>query len=118
MAVGTCHCGRHGFDAPEPLEVVRCDCPICTKRGSLVAYYPPDHVQLRIEPAAATAYRHGDRMMTFFHCAVCGCALYSDAPAWTRDDGVEMPARLALNAWLFDDVDIEAFPARRVHNRD
>lgn len=115
---GSCHCGAHRFSAPAPETVTQCTCSICTKRGSLVAYYAHEAVELSLTPERLSAYEWGDRMMTFYHCAACGCSVYADSPAWTTNDGEQRPARLTLNARLFDDFDLEAVPIRHVDGRN
>lgn len=115
---GSCHCGAQRFAAPTPEMVTRCTCSICTKRGALSAYYAPDEVQLDLTPAALAAYQWGDRMMTFHHCAACGCNVFSESPAWTTDEGEDRPARITLNARLFDDFDLGAVPVRHVDGRN
>ena len=115
---GSCHCGAQRFTAPPPETVTQCTCSICTKRGALSAYYAPEAVTLALTPEALTAYEWGDRMMTFYHCAVCGCPVYSDSDAWTRDDGERMPARITLNARLFEALDLDAVPVRHVDGRN
>jgi|TARA_R110002124_G_scaffold234681_1_gene399981 hypothetical protein len=115
---GSCHCGAHRFSAPAPETVTRCNCSICTKRGGAVAYYAPDQVRLDLSPDRLTAYQWGDRMMTFHHCAICGCSVFDTAPAWTTDAGEDRPARITLNARLFDDLDLAAIPVRHVDGRN
>lgn len=107
---GSCHCGAHGFSAPAPKSVTRCRCSICAKRGSLAAYYAPDDVALRLTPAALTDYQWGDRMMTFHHCSACGCSVYAEHEAWSPDGVATRPARIILNARLFDDLDLASVP--------
>jgi len=115
---GSCHCGAQRFNAPAPDEVTRCTCSTCTKRGTLAAYYAPAAVRLDLTPEQLTAYQWGDRMMTFHLCTTCGCAVFDEAPAWTTDAGEDRPARLVLNARLFDDLDLAGAPVRLVDGRD
>ena len=98
---GSCHCGAQRFAAPAPETVTDCTCTTCTKRGTLAAYFTPGTVQLDLTPGGLTPYQWGDRMMTFYHCATCGCAVHAEAPAWTTADGEARPARVVLNARLF-----------------
>jgi len=115
---GSCHCGAQRFAAPAPDSVTACTCTTCTKRGTLAAYYAPGEVRLDLTPGTLTPYEWGDRMMTFFHCATCGCAVYAEAPAWTTEEGEARPARSVLNARLFEDLDLTALPVRHVDGRN
>ncbi len=115
---GSCHCGAQRFKAEDPETVTDCTCSTCTKRGTLAAYYAPGAVELDLTPGALTDYQWGDRMMTFYHCATCGCAVYAEAPAWTTDAGEARPARVVLNARLFEGLDLAAVPVRHIDGRN
>ena len=115
---GSCHCGAQRFKAPAPETVTRCNCSICTKRGALSAYYAPEDVDLGVTRESLVAYQWGDRMMTFHHCARCGCGVFAEAPAWTTDEGEERPARVILNARLLDGLDLDVVPVRHVDGRN
>lgn len=115
---GACHCGAQRFTAPAPASLTECNCSICSKRGMVCAYYDPGEVQFDLSPGSLADYQWGDRMMTFHHCQTCGCSVFSDAPAWTREDGAEMPARIVINARLFDDFDLASVPLRRIDGRN
>ena len=114
---GACHCGAQRFSAPAPETVAECNCSICTKRGGLWAYYDPAEVSLETTPDRLGDYEWGDRMITFHHCQACGCSVFNDVPAWTRDDGAQMPARIILNARLFEDFDLSSAPLRHIDGR-
>lgn len=116
LAKGSCQCGAHRFEAEEPETVTRCNCSICSKRGALSAYYKPDAVVLNVQRDALVAYLWGDRLMTFFHCAVCSCPVYSEHGD-LEFEGRTYPARLTLNARLFDDLDLSIIPVLDVDNR-
>jgi len=115
---GSCHCGAQRFAAPAPEMVTHCNCSTCTKRGTLAAYYAPGEVELTLTPETLAAYQWGDRMMTFHHCTTCGSAVFAEADAWTTDEGEARPARIVLNARLFDDFDLDAVPVRHVDGRN
>lgn len=114
---GSCHCGAQRFTAPAPETVTECNCSTCTKRGTVAAYYAPGEVGFDLTPESLAAYQWGDRMMTFHHCTVCGSAVFAESDAWTTDAGERRPARITLNARLFDDFDLDAVPVRRVDGR-
>ncbi|HYC69527.1 GFA family protein [Brevundimonas sp.] len=115
---GSCHCGAQRFAAPPPAEVTHCNCSTCSKRGTVAAYYAPGEVEFSLSRETLASYQWGDRMMTFHHCVTCGCAVFAESDAWTTDGGEARPARITLNARLFDDFDLEAVPVRRVDGRN
>ena len=115
---GSCLCGAQQFAAPTPETVTHCNCSSCTKRGTLAAYYAPGEVALDLTPETLAAYQWGDRMMTFHHCTTCGCAVFAESGAWTTDEGEDRPARITVNARLFDDFDPGAVPVRTIDGRN
>jgi hypothetical protein len=86
------------IEAPAvPEWVASCNCSICRKLGSLVAYYPddaPDNGGVRVT-GETVPYIWGDRMIALHHCPVCAC--FTD---W-RSTG-ESYGRVGINARLLD----------------
>jgi hypothetical protein len=115
---GSCLCGAQRFAAPAPESVTHCNCSSCTKRGTLAAYYAPGDVALDLTLETLAAFQWGDRMMTFHHCTTCGCAVFAESGAWTTDEGEDRPARITVNARLFDDFDLDAVPVRTIDRRN
>lgn len=118
LVQGSCHCGAQRFTAPAPDSVTQCTCSTCTKHGTVAAYYAPGEVEFSLTPDRLSAYQWGDRMMTFHHCATCGCSVFAESDAWTTEGGEARPARITLNARLFDDLDLDAVPVRYVDGRN
>jgi hypothetical protein len=114
MAItGSCHCGKTAFriDADIPAQLTRCTCSFCAKRGALLAYCAPAQFHLLTPPATDAVYRWQTRRVAHHFCPVCGCATYSDSPAFEPDgkwDGVTR--RIGVNARLFDDFDAALAP--------
>ena len=105
---GSCHCGKTAFrmDAEIPAQLTRCTCSFCSKRGALLAYCAPDQFQLTALPAEDAVYRWQTRQVAHHFCIECGCATFSDSPAFEPDgkwDG--STRRIGVNARLFDDFD-------------
>ncbi|HEY0051923.1 MAG TPA: GFA family protein [Caulobacteraceae bacterium] len=119
MLKGSCHCGAQRFEVDAaPSLVTECNCSTCTKRGTVAAFYPAEDVRLQVSEDRLTAYQCGDRLMTFFHCATCGCAVYADSPSWDGETLDHDRRRITLNARLFDDFDLAAVPVRRVDGKN
>ena len=91
---GSCHCGAVRVVVPSAPEWIgSCNCSICTKLGSLFAYYPDDgSVRLAGETAR---YIWGDKMIALHHCPTCGCATHWDSLG-------EKFGRMGVNARLLD----------------
>ena len=56
---GGCHCGRVRFEvqAPAEIEVLDCNCSICTKTGYLHLIVPAAQFRLLTDAAALTNYQ-------------------------------------------------------------
>jgi hypothetical protein len=113
---GKCHCGATELEVSEaPSTLTRCNCTFCSKRGALWAYYKPEQFTL---VSGRERVRYGEMNM-HYHCGVCGCGAYSDTPDWTTVDGPEPTGRrIAVNARLFEDFDIEAVPVETVDGKN
>lgn len=97
---GSCHCGAVRLsvpfapgDDPERPWLASCNCSICRRTGTLIAYYPDDG---SVEVGGETArYIWGDRMIALHFCAACGCHTH-----WTSTG--ESYGRIGVNARLLD----------------
>ena len=91
---GSCHCGAVRVEVPSAPEwVASCNCSICTKLGTLMAYYPDDgSVKISGE---TVAYIWGDRMIATRHCPVCACITHWDSTG-------ESYGKIGVNARLLD----------------
>ncbi|MEP7044629.1 MAG: hypothetical protein ABI843_16300 [Dokdonella sp.] len=117
---GHCHCGNLSFsiDGTIPPELTRCTCSFCARRGALVAYYAPAQFHVEIIGDSDSIYRWNTRLVAHHFCGQCGCALYSDSPAFGHDgswDGATR--RVGVNARLFDDFDAAAAPVAVVDGK-
>lgn len=91
---GSCHCGAVRIAVPaRPEWLGSCNCSICTRLGTLMAYYP-DEGAVRIE-GETRAYIWGDRMIGLHHCPTCGCATHWQSLG-------ERFGRMGVNARLLD----------------
>jgi hypothetical protein len=75
--------GKTGFriDIDTPAQLTWCTCSFCAKRGALLAYCEP--AQFHLTTAADDAvYRWQTKQVAHHFCPSCGCATYSDSPAF------------------------------------
>ncbi len=71
MVESSCHCGKVRLQVPRaPTEITECNCTICRRYGSLMAYYSPTEVEVS---GATDIYMHGDKSIEFHRCRTCGC---------------------------------------------
>ena len=71
---GSCHCGEVTFEveAPEQVEVERCNCSICSKSGFLHMIVPRSRFHLLSGEDALTTYTFNTGVAKHTFCKVCG----------------------------------------------
>jgi len=113
MAItGSCHCGNVAFriDGDIPEKLTRCTCSFCSKRGALYGYFEPGQFHLT-SSIADSIYRWNTKLVAHHFCANCGCATFSDSPAFELDGSWDKKTRrLGVNARLFDNFDAATAP--------
>jgi hypothetical protein len=72
--LGGCHCGRVRFEviAPAQLEVVECDCSICSAYGFLHLIVPAERFRLLKGGDALTSYTFNTGVAKHLFCGTCG----------------------------------------------
>jgi hypothetical protein len=91
MVEATCHCRAVRIEVPDaPTTLTACNCSICRRLGTHLAYYPQSQVRVFGE---TDTYEWGDRMITFHRCKICGCPTHS-TPRTTDRDRMGVNARL------------------------
>lgn len=99
---GGCHCGKVRYDVELDLSqpVVSCNCSICGKTGSLLAFVPTGQFDLRAGEGEITDYQFNTRTVHHLFCRHCGVRSFGRG---TGPDGTEM---VAINVRCLDDVDL------------
>jgi hypothetical protein len=71
---GSCHCGAVTFEveAPEQLEVERCNCSICSKSGFLHLIVPRSRFRLLSGEDDLSTYTFNTGVAKHTFCRVCG----------------------------------------------
>ena len=71
---GSCHCGVVTFevDAPNAVEVERCNCSICTKSGYLHLIVPKSRFRLLSGEERLACYEFNSRVAKHYFCMTCG----------------------------------------------
>ena len=125
---GSCHCGSTQFELSEaPAGVTRCTCSLCSKRGALWAYYTPAQFRLTNSVEKVATYQWGSRTVKHHFCADCGCGTfcadcgcgtYSESPDWSTGKPDFDNPRVAVNARLLDDFDLDAVPVTVIDGKN
>jgi hypothetical protein len=71
---GGCHCGRVRFEviAPAHIQVLECNCSICSKAGYLHLIVPRDRFTLLRGREALTLYTFNTHTARHWFCSICG----------------------------------------------
>lgn len=116
---GSCHCGATRFELQAaPVELTRCTCTFCSKRGALWAYYAPRELQLPPPADRDAIYQWRSKTVKHHFCPVCGCGTYSESPDWSTGQADFSRPKIGVNARLLDEVDIEAIPVKVIDGRN
>lgn len=115
MIESSCHCNsvRLEIDGDIPTTLTSCNCSICRRLGSLMAYYSPKQVKVLAAEGATHRYVWGDKMLAFVRCANCGCFTH-----WEGLDPDSTLDRMGVNARLFTNVDITPIRVRKFDGAD
>jgi hypothetical protein len=71
---GGCHCGAVAFEVltTDEVELVECNCSVCTMTGYLHLIVPKARFKLRHGKKKLTTYQFNTKAAKHFFCSVCG----------------------------------------------
>jgi len=89
---GSCHCGAVTFqvEAPQELEVDRCNCSICTKSGFLHLIVPNSRFHLLTGADSLISYTFNTGIAKHTFCKTCGIKPFYTPRS--NPDGVDVNA--------------------------
>jgi len=119
MAIkGSCHCGATTFEIDNaPTSVTRCTCSLCAKRGALWAYFTPKDVRMD-KPSTTATYRWQSKLVAHHFCPSCGCTTHTESPSWVDFKPDFDNPRVAINARLLDDFDLDTVPVEVIDGKN
>jgi hypothetical protein len=101
---GGCHCGAVRYEVDMTIDkVVSCNCSICSKKGTLLAFTPAENFKLIKGEESLNDYLFNKKIIHHYFCKNCGIASFA---AGAMPDGSPMRA---INVRCLDDVDIKQF---------
>lgn len=118
---GSCHCENITFriEGTIPAKLTRCTCSFCAKRGALYAYYAPAQFIPAVSLGGEGTYRWNTKLVAHHFCPVCGCATYTDSPAFEPDGSWDKETRrIGVNARLFNDFDAAQAPVEVIDGKN
>ena len=101
---GGCHCGavRYEVDVDLSQPLIECNCSICGKTGTRLAFVPSAQFKLLQGEANLTDYLFQKKHIHHTFCRTCGVRSFAYG---ATPDGGQM---YAINVRCLDDVDLEA----------
>lgn len=100
---GGCHCGKVRYEVKSDLTpVVSCNCSICQKTGSLLAFAPASQFKLLSGQADLSDYQFNKKIVHHLFCKSCGIRSFS------RGKGPDGSDMVAINVRCLDDIDLSA----------
>jgi hypothetical protein len=108
---GGCHCGRVRFEvtAPAKIEVLDCDCSICSKSGYLHLIVPDDRFKLLQGRDSLSLYTFNTHAAKHWFCAVCGVKSFYKPR--THAEGISVNAR-CIDAGSIASMTVTPFDGR------
>lgn len=101
---GGCHCGavRYEVDIDLTQPLTECNCSICGKSGSRLAFVPAGQFKLLSGEGSQADYLFHKKHIHHLFCRTCGVRSYASGA--TPDGGT----MYAINVRCLDDIDLEA----------
>ena len=99
---GGCHCGAVRYRVELSLEgpVMTCDCSICKRTGTMLAFVPASSFTLEKGEGTLVDYQFNKRVIHHLFCGTCGVRSFARG---TMPDGTPT---CAINVRCLDDVDL------------
>ena len=109
---GGCHCGNIAYEFEGEIgDALECNCSLCAKRGSLLAFYPATAFTLSTPRAKLATYHFNKGVIDHHFCPDCGVAPFAE----TENKGVKM---VAVNLRCVEGVDTQALKVNHYNGRD
>jgi hypothetical protein len=106
---GSCHCGNVKYQVELDLSgpVLACNCSICTRTGSLMAFVPEEQFQLLSGEGSLSDYQFNTKKIHHLFCSTCGVRSFA------RGTGPGGSAMCMVNARCLEGVDPLALEVKR-----
>jgi hypothetical protein len=110
---GSCHCGAVRYEAKsEPItQAMSCNCSMCGRKGTLLAFVPATDFTLKSGEEALTDYQFNKQVLHHLFCSRCGVTSFVRG---VKPDGTQM---VALNVRCLDGVDPDAININQVDGK-
>ena len=108
----SCHCGKVAFEFEgEVKDVLACNCSICQRKGSLLAFMPYSALKWTSGEKEASTYTFNRHVIKHRFCPTCGMHTHGEA----KDKQGNPTA--AVNMRCAEGVDLAAFNVKHFDGR-
>ena len=108
---GSCHCGAVSYEVEGEIEgVIQCNCSICSKTGTLLAFAGASQFELRSGEDHLTDYQFAAMKIHHVFCDRCGIRSFA------RGTGPQGPM-VAINVRCLEGVDLDALTRKAFDGR-
>lgn len=106
---GSCHCGnvRYTVEADLSGEMITCNCSICGRSGSALAFVPATHFKLEQGEDSLSDYQFGKKKLHHPFCKTCGIRSFS------RGAMPDCTPMIAINARCLEGVDFSSLKLKQ-----
>lgn len=109
---GSCHCGEVRYEVGSDFPVVvECNCSICRRKGTILAFVAEEKFRLISGSEALTNYQFGRKGIEHLFCKNCGVTPFLSGVN-RRGDRI-----LAVNVRCLDEVDLEGLDIKKVDGK-
>ncbi|HEX4476894.1 MAG TPA: GFA family protein [Polyangiaceae bacterium] len=100
---GGCQCGKVRYDVTVDLEkpVISCNCSMCGKAGTLLAFVPASEFHLHSGNDVLKNYQFNKKHIQHLFCSECGIKSFA------RGEKAGQPM-IAVNVRCLDDVEVKS----------
>ncbi|WP_295559477.1 GFA family protein [uncultured Hyphomicrobium sp.] len=110
---GSCHCGAVRYEAKSPPigEALSCNCSMCRRKGSLLAFIPATDFALQSGSDALADYQFNKHVIHHLFCRTCGVTSFARG---AMPDGTPV---IALNVRCIDEIDPDTLKINRIDGK-
>lgn len=110
---GGCHCGKVRYEVKLDLgsPVIACNCSMCGRSGTLLAFTPARAFTLLSGEDSLTDYQFNHHVIHHLFCKVCGIKSFARGKQQDGSDMVAINAR-CLDGVELDQLTVQAFDGR------
>lgn len=109
---GACHCGEVQYEIQADLtSAIECNCSMCAKKGTVLAFVSPDKFKLVSGQTALTNYQFHKKVIDHNFCKYCGVTSFLSG-----HDGSGKHLK-AINVRCLEGVDLKTLEIKQVDGR-